>query len=164
MRYLKKVNSTRVILTIVIVAICAVIFQGMQTNAQAPADNDKKAGNYDPVSNAIKKLTAQLEQANVQIAELEARLQATESRAMVLQSHYGDLNRQIALLNGEIREATDDRKSDFAIGKVARFAGGKPGAKDMVVSINKFSITWKQIDAILDKLDEITQTLSQQKF
>ena len=49
---------------------------------------------------------------------------------------------------------------DLKIENVTRFAGGKPEPRDMVVSINKFSITWKQIDAILDKLDEITHTLS----
>ena len=44
MKNLRKVDYRRAVPAIVIIAICAVIFQGMQTNAQAPANNDKKAG------------------------------------------------------------------------------------------------------------------------
>ena len=103
-------------------------------------------------------------QAKAEISELKARLQATESRETVLQDQYGDLQRQLSLLRGQIQRPgaspADDRKSGLKIEKTTRFTGGKPEPLDMVVSINKFSITWQQIDAILDKLDEITHTLS----
>ena len=159
-----KIDLPVIIPVIIVLTLCLVIFQGMQTNAQVPAKSGEAGIQYEPTPEAFIELTAQLKQAVAEISQLKARLQATESRGRILQNQYGELTRQLSLLSGLIQRSNalkaDDRKKRLNIETVARLSGGRPGPKDMVVSINKFSITWNQIDTILDKLDEITRKLS----
>ena len=159
-----KIDLPVIIPVIIVLTLCLVIFQGMQTNAQVPAKSGEAGIQYEPTPETFIELTAQLKQAVAEISELKARLQATESRGRILQNQYGELTRQLSLLSGRIQSSNalkaDDRKKRLKIEKVARVSDGRPGPKDMVVSINKFSITWNQMDAVLNKLDEITQTLS----
>ena len=165
MKTLKDMNPPKILLTIVIISLCSIILQGMHTSAQTPSKSGEQIERrIQPAPATFSELTAQLEHASAEISELKARLQATASRGRILQDQYGELTRQISLLSGRIQRSNDlkadDQKKGLKIEKVARLSGGRPGPKDMVVSINKFSITWDQMDAVLNKLDEITQTLS----
>jgi len=165
MKTLKDMNPPKILLTIVIISLCSIILQGMHTSAQTPSKSGEQIERQiQPAPATFSELTAQLEHASAEISELKARLQATASRGRILQDQYGELTRQISLLSGRIQGSNalkaDDRKNRLKIEKVARLSGGRPGPKDMVVSINKFSITWDQMDAVLNKLDEITRNLS----
>ena len=159
-----NMDLPKILLTIVIFTLCLIIFQGMQTRAQTPIKSGEIGKRIEPTPEAFSELAAQLNQASSEIAMLKGRLDVLESRGRVLQNKYRDLTEEISLLknhtHGVIALKAGDRKRSLKIEKVHRFTGGKPGSRDMMVSVSQFSITWNQIDTILDKLDEITHMLA----
>ena len=60
-----------------------------------------------------------------------------------------------------LASASGGQTGRVSIEKVKRVIGGRPGKKDMMVGVVELGIVWKQIDSILDKLDEITDLLSE---
>ena len=159
-----NMDLPKILLTIVIFTLCLIIFQGMPTRAQTPIKSGQIEKRIEPTPEAFSELTAQLIQASSEIAELKGRLDVLENRGRVLRSKYHDLTEEMSLLknhtHGVIALKAGDRKRSLKIEKVHRFTGGKPGSRDMMVSVSQFSITWNQIDTILDKLDEITHMLA----
>jgi chromosome segregation ATPase len=164
MKTLGKIVPPKILLTIVIFTLCLTIFQGMHTRAQTTNKSGEIEKRIVPNPEAFSELTAQLKQASTKLSKLEERLDGVESRERSLLNNYRELAEEMSRLKDLTHRAValkaDDRKRSSKIKKVHRITGGRPGPKDMVVSINQFSITWNQIDAILDKLDEITQELS----
>jgi len=160
MKTLGKFVPPKTLLTIVISALCLTLFQGMHTKAQTTNKSEAIEAGTGPRSEAFIELTTQLKQASIEIARLKGRLDGLESRERALQNNYrnltADMTRLRDLTHRAVALKANDRKRSSKIKKVHRITGGRPGPKDMVVSINQFSITWNQIDTILDKLDEIT--------
>lgn len=91
------------------------------------------------------------------------KMDVLESSERVLQNKHHEMTEEMSLLRDLTQRAValkaGDRKRSIKIEKVNRFTGGRPGPRDMVVSVSQFSIAWNQIDTILDKLDEITHKL-----
>jgi len=165
MHILKNMEPPKILLPIAFFTLGSIFFQANYTSAQTSSNTTKIARQDAPAPEAIIALTAQLKQASAQISKLEARLDLLENRERTLQIKYRELVDKMTILRDLTERAialnADDRKEPKKIEKVVRLTGGRPGQKDMVVSINKYSITWNQIDTILDKLDEITRILAQ---
>jgi len=164
MKPLENLNPPKILLTIVIAALCTIIFQGIHTRAQTTDKSGAIEKRIEPTPAAVVELAAQLKQASSKISALEERLDVLQTRESVLQKKYremtGEMSRLRDLAQSAVALNTGDLKRRLKIEKTKRFTGGKPGPKDMVVSISQYSITWDQIDTILDKLDEITRKLS----
>jgi len=164
MKTLGKMDPPKILLTIVIFTLGLIILQGVPTRAQTSSKSGAIAKRIEPDPEAFIELTAQLKQASREIANLKERLDVLESRERVLQNKHRKMTEEMSRLRNLTQKSAalkaGDRQRNFKIEKVNRITGGRPGPKDMVVSVNKFSITWNQIEAILDKLDEITHKLS----
>ena len=68
-------------------------------------------------------------------------------------------------LVGKLAEKTlasvsEGQAAGVTIEEVKRVTGGRPGKTDMMVGVGQIEAVWKQVDYILDKLDEITELLS----
>ena len=91
------------------------------------------------------------------------KMDVLESRERVLLNMHHEMTEEMSLLRDLTQRAValkaGDRKRRLKIEKITRITGGRPGPRDMVVSVSQFSIAWNQIDTILDKLDEITHKL-----
>ncbi|CAB1072327.1 hypothetical protein JY97_13030 [Alkalispirochaeta odontotermitis] len=165
MHILRNMKPYRILLVIAIIMLSLIFFQALCTSAQTSSDAEEIAKQDAPAPEAIIALIAQLKQASAQISKLEARLDLLENRERTLQNKHRELVDEMTILRDLTERAialnADDRKKPKKIEKVIRLTGGRPGQKDMVVSINKYSITWNQIDTILNKLDEITRILAQ---
>jgi hypothetical protein len=159
-----NMDLPKILLAIVIFTLCLILFQGIQTRAQTPIKSGEIEKRIEPTPEASIELTAQLKQASSEIAKLKGRLDVLESRGRVLRNKYRDLIEEMSLLKNHTHRAialkAGDRKRSLKIEKVNRFTGGRSGPRDMMVSVSQFSITWNQIDTILDKLDEITDMLA----
>jgi len=159
-----NMDLPKILLTIVISSLCLIIFQGMPTRAQTPIKSGQIEQRIEPTPEAFSELAAQLNQAFSEISELKGRLDVLENRGRVLRSKYHDLTEEMSLLknhtHGVIALKAGGRKKSLKIEKVHRFTGGRTEPRDMMVSVSQFSITWNQIDTILDKLDEITHMLA----
>lgn len=164
MKAFEKLDSPKILLAIVIFTICLIFFQGIHTSAQTPNKSGEIEERMEWRSEAFIELTAQLKEASTEISELKGRLDGLESRERALLKNCREMAEEISRLKDFTQRAVvltaDDRKRSLKIEKVTRITGGRSGPKDMVVSVSQFSITWNQIDAILDKLDEITRLLS----
>jgi len=159
-----NMDLPKILLTIVISSLCLIIFQGMPTRAQTPINSGEIEKRIEPTPEAFSELTAQLIQASSEIVKLKGRLDVLDSRGRVLQNKYRELTEEMSLLKNNTHRAialqAGDRKRSLKIEKVHRLTGGRTGPRDMMVSVSQFSITWNQIDTILDKLDEITHMLA----
>jgi chromosome segregation ATPase len=164
MKPLENMNPPKILLTIVAITLCTIIFQGTLTRAQTANNSGEIEKRIEPTPVAFIELAAQLKQASMKISTLEQRLDVLETRQSVLQKKYhemtGEMSRLRDLTQSAVALKADDREERLKIEKAKRFTGGRPRPKDMVVSISQFSITWNQIDTILDKLDEITRQLA----
>jgi hypothetical protein len=159
-----NMDLPKILLTLVIFTLCLIIFQGMPTRAQTPIKSGQIEKRIELTPEAFSELAAQLNQASSEIAQLKGRLDVLDSRGRVLRNKYHDLTEEMSLLKNHTHRAialkAGDRKRGLKIEKVHRFTGGRTGPRDMMVSVSQFSITWNQIDTILDKLDEITHMLA----
>jgi hypothetical protein len=159
-----NMDLPKILLTLVIFTLCLIIFQGMPTRAQTPIKSGQIEKRIEPTPEAFSELAAQFNQASSEISQLKGRLDVLESRGRVLRSKYHDLTEEMSLLknhtHGVISLKACDREKSLKIEEVHRFTGGRTGPRDMMVSVSQFSITWNQIDTILDKLDEITHMLA----
>jgi chromosome segregation ATPase len=164
MKIIRNIDLPKILLTIVIFTLCLIILQGIQTSAQTPNIFGEIEKRIEQTSEAFIELTALLKQASTEISKLNGRLDVLESRERVLQKMYREMTEEMSLLRDLTQRAValkaGDRKRSIKIEKINRFTGGRPGPRDMMVSVSQFSITWNQIDTILDKLDEITHQLS----
>lgn len=164
MKTLDNIGLPKILLTIVIFMLCLFILQGMPTSAQTASKSGEIEKRLEPTPEDFIELIAQLKQASTEISKLTGRLDVLESRQRLLQNKYRDMTEEMSLLRDHTQRAValqaGDRKRTFKSEKVNRITGGRPGPKDMVVSVSQFSITWNQIDTILDKLDEIAHKLS----
>jgi chromosome segregation ATPase len=137
----------------------------MQTNAQTSYNSGEIDKPVEP--EVLIEFSAQLKQAATQISKLEERLAVLESREKVLQNRYRDMTEEMSLLRDLTQKVvalkTNDRTRSLKIEKVNRITGGRVNPHDMMVSVSQYSIAWKQIDTIMDKLDEIIHELSQIK-
>jgi chromosome segregation ATPase len=165
MKTLGNMDLPRILLTIAIFTLCLFIFRGMQTNAQTSYNSGEIDKPVEP--EVLIEFSAQLKQASTQISKLEERLAVLESREKVLQNKYRDMTEEMSLLRDLTQKVaalkTDDRTRSLKIEKVNRITGGRVNPHDMMVSVSQYSIAWKQIDTIMDKLDEIIHKLSQMK-
>jgi hypothetical protein len=165
MKTLGNMDLPRILLTIAIFSLCLFIFRGMQTNAQTSYNSGEIDKPVEP--EVLIEFSAQLKQASTQISKLEERLAVLESREKVLQNKYRDMTEEMSLLRDLTQKGavlkTDDRTRSLKIEKVNRITGGRVNPHDMMVSVSQYSIAWKQIDTIMDKLDEIIHKLSQMK-
>jgi len=97
-----------------------------------------------------------------QLRSLRGRIETLEMREKVLrrQAHAMayDVKRLEGLLGGAAEMKAKGARG-LHIDRVAR-TGGRPDAKDAMVSMAGMAAVWRQIDAILAKLDEITSALS----
>jgi chromosome segregation ATPase len=164
MKTIRNMDLPKILLTIVIFTLCLIILQGIQTSAQTPNISGEIEKRIEQTSEAFIELTALLKQASTEISKLNGRLDVLESRERVLQKMYREMTEEMSLLRDLTQRAValkaGDRKRSIKIEKINRFTGGRPGPRDMMVSVSQFSIAWNQIDTILDKLDEITHQLS----
>ncbi len=164
MKIIRNIDLPKILLTIVIFTLCLIILQGIQTSAQTPNISGEIEKRIEQTSEAFIELTALLKQASTEISKLNGRLDVLESRERVLQKMYREMTEEMSLLRDLTQRAValkaGDRKRSIKIEKINRFTGGRPGPRDMMVSVSQFSIAWNQIDTILDKLDEITHQLS----
>jgi septal ring factor EnvC (AmiA/AmiB activator) len=164
MKPLENMNPPKILLTVVVITLCTIIFQDIPTRAQTTDKSGAIEKRIEPTAGAFVELAAQLKQASNKISALEERLDVLETRESVLQKKYRDMTGEISRLRDLAQSAVALRAGGhnrrLKIEKAKRFTGGRPGPKDMVVSISQFSITWNQIDTILDKLDEITRQLA----
>jgi chromosome segregation ATPase len=165
MKTLGNMDLPKILLTIAIFALCLFIFRGIQTNAQTSYNSGEIDKPVEP--EVLIEFSAQLKQASTQISNLEERLAELESREKVLQNRYRDMTEEMSLLRELTQKVaaskTDDRTRSLKIEKVNRITGGRVNPHDMMVSVSQYSIAWKQIDTIMDKLDEIIHELSQIK-
>jgi chromosome segregation ATPase len=165
MKTLGNMDLPKILLTIAIFTLCLFIFRGMQTNAQTSYNSGEIDKPVEP--EVLIEFSAQLKQASTQISKLEERLAVLESREEVLQNKYRDMTEEMSLLRDLTQKVaalkTDDRTRSLKIEKVNRITGGRVNPHDMMVSVSQYSIAWKQIDTIMDKLDEIIHELSQIK-
>jgi chromosome segregation ATPase len=165
MKTLGNMDLPKILLTIAIFALCLFIFRGIQTNAQTSYNSGEIDKLVEP--EVLIEFSAQLKQASTQISNLEERLAELESREKVLQNRYRDMTEEMSLLRELTQKVaaskTDDRTRSLKIEKVNRITGGRVNPHDMMVSVSQYSIAWKQIDTIMDKLDEIIHELSQIK-
>lgn len=98
----------------------------------------------------------------MQLGLLRERVETLETRQRVLRRQARAMAYEIERLEGLFGGAAGLRAGDprrLDIDRVAR-TGGRPNAKDAMVSMAGMLAVWRQIDAILDKLDEVTTTLS----
>ena len=164
MKTLGNMDLPKILLTIVIFTLCLIILQGIQTSAQTPYKSGEIEKRIEQTPEAFIELTALLKQASTEISKLKGRLDVFESRERVLQNNYREMTEEMSLLRDLTQRAValkaSDRKRSLKIERVNRITGGRPGPKDMMVSVSQYSIAWDQIDTILDKLDEITHKLS----
>jgi septal ring factor EnvC (AmiA/AmiB activator) len=164
MKPLDNMTPPKILLMIVVIALCTTIFQNIHTRAQTTDKYGATEKRIEPTPVAFVELAAQLKQASSKISALGRRLDVLETRESVLQKEYRDMTGEISRLRDLAQSAValkaGDHNRRLKIEKAERFTGGRPGPKDMVVSISQFSITWNQIDTILDKLDEIVRKLS----
>ena len=167
MKTMGNMNLPKILLTIAIFALCLFIFRGMQTSAQATYNSGEIEKPNEPAPEVLIEFSAQLKQASTEISQLEERLAEMESREKVLQNKHREMTEEMSLLRDLTHKAvalkTDDRTRDLKIDKVNRITGGRVNPHDMMVSVSQYSIAWKQIDTIMDKLDEIIHELSQMK-
>lgn len=165
MKTLGNMDLPKILLTIAIFTLCLFIFRGMQTNAQTSYNSGEIDKPVEP--EVLIEFSAQLKQAATQISKLEERLAVLESREKVLQNRYRDMTEEMSLLRDLTQKVvalkTNDRTRSLKIEKVNRITGGRVNPHDMMVSVSQYSIAWKQIDTIMDKLDEIIHELSQIK-
>jgi chromosome segregation ATPase len=165
MKTLGNMDLPKILLTIAIFALCLFIFRGIQTNAQTSYNSGEIDKPVEP--EVLIEFSAQLKQASTEISNLEERLAELESREKVLQNRYRDMTEEMSLLRELTQKVaaskTDDRTRSLKIEKVNRITGGRVNPHDMMVSVSQYSIAWKQIDTIMDKLDEIIHELSQIK-
>ncbi len=97
-----------------------------------------------------------------QLRALRGRIETLEMREKVLRRQARALCQDIGRLEGLLDGAagTQVRPSyGLQIDRVAR-TGGRPDPHDAMVSMAGLVAVWRQIDAILAKLDEITTALS----
>ena len=164
MKTLGNMDLPKILLTIVIFTLCLIILQGIQTSAQTPHKSGEIEKRIEQTPETFIELTALLKQASTEISKLKGRLDVFESRERVLQNNYREMTEEMSLLRDLTQRAValkaSDRKRSLKIERVNRITGGRPGPKDMMVSVSQYSIAWDQIDTILDKLDEITHKLS----
>ena len=90
---------------------------------------------------------------DLKLRERELRLE----REMLLQ----EISLARKLAEKTLASASDGQAAGVTIEKVKRVTGGKPEKTDMMVGVVQIEAVWKQIDYILDKLDEITESLSE---
>lgn len=97
----------------------------------------------------------------------QRKLDSLEQKVVVLQQVQEQLLRNNEVVRQEIKrlemllEKRNDPEGSAPRGKepiesVKRLTGGRPAAKDMMVSPVQLNEVWKQLDMIMDKLDEIS--------
>jgi hypothetical protein len=97
-----------------------------------------------------------------QLRSLRGRIETLEMREKVLRRQARALSHDIKRLEGLLGGASGMKTKDpkgLDIDRVAR-TGGRPDPRDAMVSMAGMVAVWRQIDAILAKLDEITTALS----
>ncbi len=97
-----------------------------------------------------------------QLRSLQGRMESLEAREKALQAQARSMADEIKRLEGLLdvdRGLRGKGPRGAAIDKVTRTAG-RPDARDAMVSVAGMLAAWRQIDAILAKLDEITTALS----
>ena len=151
----------------VILFFSAMIFFGSharsQTNHSLPASGIR----LDPEFYQSEGLRTLREQISDQLAERDRIIYDLKQRERSLRIEKETLIQEISLV-GKLSEnalaaASGDQFDRITIDKVKRVAGGRPGEKDMMVGVAELTTAWKQMDYILDKLDEITELLSQRR-
>jgi hypothetical protein len=98
----------------------------------------------------------------VQLRLLRSRVETLEMRQKVLQRQARVMAHEIERLEGLLGGAEGLKGGGLRspdIDPVSR-TGGRPDAKDAMVSMAGMLAVWRQIDAILDTLDEVTTALS----
>ena len=161
-----NVGATRLLVSVLSLSILLLIFgtlDGRDSGAQVHrgADGKKREAGRVAVKAAptaegpSTELWVQLKLLRSRVETLEIRQKSLrrQSRAMAL-----EIERLEGLLGGVAGSRAGGPKR-LDIDRVAR-TGGRPDAEDAMVSMAGMLAVWRQIDAILDKLDEVTTALS----
>ena len=161
----KKIDQQKGFLTTVIFTLSLIILQGLYSNAESPYESGTIDKQYESTPETLLELEKKWRQASLEILELQKRINEIEREEKLIQKRNLEITLQISHLRELTQKAgalgSDNQEKKLTIKQVKRIAGGRPDPLDMVVSVSKFSITWRQIDNILDKLDEIASKLSQ---
>jgi hypothetical protein len=161
----QNVRATRLLVSVLSLSIFLLIFgtlDGRDSGAQVHRGGD---GEMEADRAAVKAAPAaggpstelqvelKLLRSRVETLEMQQKILRRQSRAMAL-----EIERLEGLLGGAAGwRAGGPKRLD--IDRVAR-TGGRPDAKDALVSMAGMLAVWQQIDAILGKLDEVTTALS----
>ena len=150
------------VLSISLVLLVLISTHGRHSGAQVHRGAEGKAGSSPPAARpsatdegSVRKILAQLKSLRGRVETLEMREKILRRQARALSY---DMKRLEGLLGG-----TSGMKAigpnGLNIDRVAR-TGGRPDPRDVMVSMAGMVAVWRQIDAILTKLDEITTALS----
>ena len=145
----------------------AMIFFGSYASSQTNPSLSASGIRLEPELNQSEGLRKLGEPISGQPAERDRIIDGLEQRERSLRIEKETLIQEISLV-GKLTEnalaaASGDQLGRITIDKVKRVGGGRSGEKDMMVGVVELRAVWKQMDYILDKLDEITELLSQQR-
>ena len=160
-----NVGATRLLVSVLSLSILLLIF-GTLDGRDSGAQVDRGAGGKREAGRAAVKAAPTAEGPStelwVQLKLLRSRVETLEMRQKSLRRQSRAMALEIERLEGLLGGAAGLRAGGpkrLNIDRVAR-TGGRPDAKDAMVSMAGMLAVWQQIDAILAKLDEVTTALS----
>jgi septal ring factor EnvC (AmiA/AmiB activator) len=165
MNKLCNLSQQKALLTTVIFSLFfLIILQGMYSIAQTHKESGTVEKHVARAPETFLVLKGNSKQASSEISKLQRRISEIERKQEDLQNKNMEMTENIAELRDLIKAfalKSEHQERKLNIEKVKRTAGGRPATRDAMVSVKQLSIVWRQIDNILDKLDEMTNKLSQ---
>ena len=158
-------RPTRLVLCVLSISLVLLVFgmiHGRECRAQAHRGADRQTDFPQPAAKPSPTGEGSFTEISAQLRSLRGRIETLEKREKDLRRQARSMTHEIRRLEGLLDGTSglgDRGPRGVDIGRVTRTAG-RPDARDPMVSVAGMVAVWRQIDAILAKLDEITTALS----